>query len=113
MTTEKAVPWEKMNRREFLALSALGAVPCILTSCVSDSPSSVTATPSLAHATPSPAQPTPSPTKPPPPTDADWSTLPRNPQGTLVRPPNPQYSLPYPLYHPPLAHITPAAVRYA
>ncbi|TMD46107.1 MAG: FAD-binding oxidoreductase [Chloroflexi bacterium] len=112
MTTEKAVPWEKMNRREFLALSALGAVPCILTSCVSDSPSSVTATPSLAHATPSPAQPTPSPTKPPPLTDADWATLARNLQGTLVRPDNPQYSIAYQLYDPRFDYIKPAAVAY-
>ena len=112
MTTEKAVPWEKMSRREFLALSALGAVPCILTSCVSDSPSSVTATPSLAHATPSPAQPTPSPTKPPPLTDADWATLARNLQGTLVRPDNPQYSIAYQLYDPRFDYIRPAAVAY-
>src|SRR6266567_2999968 len=112
MTTEKAVPWEKMNRREFLALSALGAVPCILSACVSDSPSSVTATPSPVHATPSPAQPTPSPTKPPPLTDADWAALARNLQGTLVRPDNPQYPVAYQLYDPRVDYIRPAAVAY-
>src|SRR2546423_15256894 len=119
MTTEKAVPWEKMNRREFLALSALGAVPCILTACVSGSPSSITATPGLAHvtpspvhATPSPAQPTPNPTKPPPLTDADWAALARNLQGTLVRPDNPQYPIAYQLYDPRFDYIRPAAVAY-
>lgn len=112
MTSEKAVPWEKMNRREFLVLSALGAVPYILTSCGSGTQGSATATPGSHHVTPSPTQATPSPTQPPPLTDADWAALAKSLQGTLVRPDSPQYPVAYQLYDPRFDYIRPAAVAY-
>ncbi len=103
---------EKLSRRKFLALSALGvwSLPGVLAACQSGSgPSSVTPAPS--RATPGPS-PTPSPTKQPLPTAADWAALASSLQGTLVQQGSPQYQAAYKLYSPRFDGIRPAAIAY-
>ncbi len=112
MTITSAISSRKLNRREFLALSVLGAVPCILSAC-QNGPSgnaSVTPTPSRAPQ-PSPTQ-KPSPTAQPSPTDADWATLASSLQGTLVRPNSPGYATALQLFDPRFDSIKPAAIAY-
>src|SRR5947209_9521590 len=106
MTTEDTLPPQKINRREFLALSVLGTLPCILAACQSGTPGSSNATPT-SHVTSRP-----SPTRQPSPTDADWKMLARNLQGTLVRPDSPRYPGAYRLFSPRFDNIRPAAVAY-
>jgi hypothetical protein len=117
MTPENVLPLAKMNRRRFLALSALGALPCMLSACGmpgSDntpqtlSPIGTTPT-SNASRTPTLS---PSPTRPPSPTEADWKTLAKNLQGTLVRPDSSQYATASQLFHPRFDSIRPAAIAY-
>jgi len=104
---------EKMSRRKFLALSALGAVPCVLAACQSGSPGTAGVTPSSGHPSPGPSSTlNPSPTRQPLPTDADWASLASSLQGTLVRPGSPQYQAAYKLYSPRFDGIHPAAVAY-
>lgn len=100
MTTEHALPPATMNRREFLALSALGALSSILPACQSSTPSSSNITPNL------------SPSKQPSPTDADWKALAKSLQGTLIRPDNPQYPTALQLFNPRFDNIRPAAIAY-
>src|SRR5579863_5142667 len=109
MSTENDFLAQKMNRRDFLTLSALGVLPCMLTACLAGTPfsGSVSPTPD-----PSIAVPSPSPTRPPTPTDADWKMLASSLQGTLVRPGSPQYPTAIQLFQPSFDRIKPTAVAY-
>ena len=117
MTPENGLPQTKMNRRRFLALSALGALPCMLSACgipgADNTPQTLIpiGTTPASHASRTPT-PSPSPTKPPSPTDADWKTLAKNLQGTLVRPDSSQYATASQLFHPRYDSIRPAAIAY-
>lgn len=101
-----------MNRREFLALSVLGAVPCILTACQNGSsgPVNVAPTPSSTRDL-SPTQQA-SPTRPPSPTDADWAALAASLQGPLIRPRSSSYPVALQLFDPRFDSIKPAAIAY-
>jgi len=92
---------EQIDRRDFLALCAAGALPGLLAACQGSSAS--------ANATPT-AQSTrlPSPT----PGRADWSELARSLQGTLVLPGSPQYSTALQLFDPRFDAVQPAAIAY-
>jgi FAD/FMN-containing dehydrogenase len=104
---------EKMSRRKFLALSAMGALPCVLAACQSGTPGTTSVTPSPSHTSRGPSStPGPSPTGQPLPTDADWAALARSLQGTLVRPDSPQYLTAYQLYSPRFDGIRPEAIAY-
>ena len=96
------VPPEEMNRREFLTLCVLGALPGLLAACQAGPSSSGNATPS----------PSPSPTRQPSLTGADWSALDRNLQGTLIRPDSPQYPAARQLFDPRFDSVLPAAIAY-
>ena len=112
MTTTRANASRKMNRREFLALSVLGAVPCILSACQNGIPgtSNITPTP-FSTRQPSPTQ-QPSPTRKPLPTDADWAALAASLQGTLIRLGSPRYPVALQLFDPRFDSIKPAAIAY-
>ena len=113
MTTEDMLLLEKMGRRKFLALGALGALPCVLVACQSGTPGPVAVTPSPGHVSPSPSPtPVPSPTVQPSPVEADWTALARSLQGTLVRPNSPRYQTAYQLYSPRFDGIRPTAIAY-
>lgn len=109
MDTENDFLAEKLNRREFLALSALGVLPFMLTACQGGTTvaGSVSTTPG-----PSKAVPSPTPTRPLTPTDADWQMLASSLRGTLVRPNSPQYLTAIQLFQPSFDRIRPAAVAY-
>src|SRR5579884_84971 len=110
------VPPLEMNRRTFLKLCALGAVPGFLAACGGGVPISNDIS---SRPTPRPS-PTvqPSPTKQPAPTphssptDADWSALARSLQGNLIRPDNPRYPVAHQLFNPRFDSILPAAIAY-
>ncbi len=104
MTKENAFQLEKMNRREFLTLSALGALSYLLAACQVGTPGTATTTPT--------ATPSPSPTTQPSPTEADWLALARSLQGTLVRPGSPQYAPARQLFDPRFDSVRPAAIAY-
>src|ERR1700736_3057698 len=107
MTIEDMLLLEKVSRRKFLALGALGALPCVLAACQSGTPGPVSMTPT--HTSPGPTS---SPTGQPLPTDADWAALASSLQGTLVRPGSPQYQAAYKLYSPRFDGIRPEAIAY-
>jgi FAD/FMN-containing dehydrogenase len=111
MTIEETISSMKMRRREFLALSVVGALPGLLTGCLSDTTGSGTPTPaaSVGHATA-----TPSPTKQPSstPSSADWSQLAQSLQGTLVLPGSSQYPTALQLFDPQFDGVHPAAIAY-
>ncbi len=111
MTTEDMLQLEKMSRRKFLALGALGALPCVLAACQSGTLGPVSVTPSPSHVLPSPSS-IPSPTMQPSPVEADWAALARSLQGTLVRPDSPQYLTAFQLYSPRFDGIRPEAIAY-
>src|SRR5258706_5635527 len=112
MTTTRANASRKMNRREFLALSVLGAVPCILSACQNGMPGTSNITPApCSTRQPSPTQ-QPSPTRKPLPTDADWAALAASLQGTLIRPDSPRYPVALQLFDPHFDNIKPAAIAY-
>jgi hypothetical protein len=91
----------EMNRREFLALGILGALPSILVACQSGTPVvNPTATPHF------------NPTMQPSPTDADWSALARSLEGTLIRPDSPQYATASQLFDPRFDNVRPVAIAY-
>src|SRR5450759_4794305 len=113
MTAEDMLLLEKMSRRKFLALSAMGALPCVLAACQSGTPGTTSVTPSPSHTSRGPSStPGPSPTGQPLPIDADWAALARSLQGTLVRPDSPQYLTAYQLYSPRFDGIRPEAIAY-
>src|ERR1051326_1550633 len=90
MTIDDLLLLEKMSRRKFLALSALGALPGVLAACQSGTPGPTQVTPT--HVLPSPTStPGSSPTGQPVLTEADWVALANSLQGTLVRPGGSQY----------------------
>src|SRR5579872_254268 len=99
---------ERMSRREFLALCAVGALPGLLISCESSPSQTSNGTPT---AKPSPTQQV-SPTQPPTPTNADWSALAGSMHGTLVRPNNSQYPVARQLFIQSFDSVMPAAVAY-
>jgi FAD/FMN-containing dehydrogenase len=92
----------EMKRREFLTLCGAGALSSLLAACQFGPSSSGNATPTP-HST---AQPSPVPT------NADWLTLARSMQGTLVRPDNPQYTRARQLFDPRYDSVHPAAIAY-
>ena len=101
-----------MNRREFLALSVLGAVPCILTACQNGMPGSSHITPTpFSTQQRTPTQP-PSPTQPPTPTNADWAALAASLQGTLIRPGSSRYPVALQLFDPRFDSVKPTAIAY-
>ncbi|GAC1623743.1 MAG: FAD-binding oxidoreductase [Ktedonobacteraceae bacterium] len=89
-----------MQRREFLALCALGVLPGILAACQNGPSTVINATPSQ------------SPTRQPTPTDSDWSALAKSLKGTLVRPNSSQYALARQLFDPRYDSVQPAAIAY-
>jgi len=91
-----------LTRRQFLALSALGALPGLLAACQSG-PAPVS------HATTVPSR-VPSPSPLPPPAESDWSALASSLQGTLIRPDSPQYPIARQLFDPRFDTIQPAAI---
>src|SRR5690348_12716678 len=105
-TTSAAVPAEqidhqtddqvdpKIDRREFLALCAAGALHTVLAACQSNTPSSGNVTPTATSTR------RPSPTVQPSPVNADWAALAAQLQGTLVRPNSPQYATARQLFSP-------------
>src|SRR5947209_7615504 len=111
MTRTKAISSHKMNRREFLALSALGAVPCILSACQNgmSGPVNVAPTPFSTGQLSSTQQPSPTQL---PPTNADWSALAASLQGTLIRPNSSGYPVALQLFDPRFDSIKPAAIAY-
>ena len=112
MTVEETISALKLRRREFLALSVMGALPGLLTGCLGDTTTgsgTPTPTASVGHATA-----TPSPAKQPPstPTSADWSQLAQSLQGTLVLPGSSQYPTALQLFDPQFDTIHPTAIAY-
>ena len=100
-----AVRSEEMNRRDFLKLCAVGALPGVLASCQSgQSKPGVTTLLSPARS--------PSPTRQPSPTSTDWSELARSLQGTLVRPDSPYYPTARQLFNPRFDSVQPAGIAY-
>ncbi|MDQ6661733.1 MAG: FAD-dependent oxidoreductase, partial [Chloroflexota bacterium] len=101
-----AITSEEMNRREFLKLCALGALPGFLAACQvgSSSTGNVTPTPS--------GRPSPTPSPAPSLTEADWSALAKSLQGTLVRPSSSQYPIALQLFDPRFDNMRPAAIAY-
>ena len=100
-----AVPAEEMNRRDFLKLCAVGALPDLLATCQSG--------PSKPGVTnlPSPTRP-PSPTRQPSPTGTDWSELASSLKGTLIRPDSPYYPTARQLFNPRFDSVQPAGIAY-
>ncbi len=101
---------ETLNRREFLALCALGGLPGLLSACQGASPkgSNVTLRPGKRSSPSAQA----SPTRQPAATSNDWSELSRSLQGTLIRPGSPQYQTARQLFDPRFDHVFPAAIAY-
>ena len=89
----------EMNRRDFLKLCVMGALPGMLAAC-QDGQSKPNST----------KQPTP--TRKQSPTGNDWSELARNLQGTLVRPDNSYYATASQLFNPRFDSVQPAAIAY-
>ncbi len=103
---EKPDSPEGMHRREFLALCALGLLPEVLAACQDGASSTAVASSTSTQ----PAQS--SPTKQSTPTNADWATLAKSLQGTLVRPNDAQYTTARQLFDPRYDSVLPAAVAY-
>src|SRR6516162_6390501 len=94
----------EIPRRRFLSLSILGVVPAFLAACRSAPPKSATV-----------LSPTPRPTAtthPLPPTDADWSSLGTNLQGSLIRPSMPAYMTAHQLFNARFDDVQPMAIAY-
>src|SRR6185312_6692194 len=89
---------EEINRRKFLMLCVLGALPSLLADCQTGSPSPVNATPSLPPPTPV--------------TSVDWPTLAKKLQGTLVQPDSTQYPTALQLFDPRFDSTHPAGIAY-
>jgi FAD binding domain/Berberine and berberine like len=108
--TEEAVErpslWQKLKRREFLALCALGTLPGVLAACQS------TTTPSSANKPTATPTRQPSPTPRPTPGAADWTALGNSLQGTLVRPGNAQYPTALQLFSERFDNVQPAGIAY-
>ena len=100
----------EMNRREFLALGALGSLTGLLAACQDGSAVSATTTPNATRPH-SPTQP-PSPTRPPSLTNSDWTTLANSLKGPLVRPGSSQYAVARRLFDPRFDGVSPMAVAY-
>lgn len=111
MTIEDMLLLEKMSRRKFLVLSALGVLPGALIACQSGSqgPATVTPTHTLSSPTSTPGS---SPTAQSAPTEADWTALANSLQGTLVRPGGSQYQATYQLYNTRFDGIHPQAIAF-
>src|SRR5579875_2989369 len=92
---------QAISRRAFLALSGLG-VAGLLTACGTSSAHTVKPTPTPAV----------SPTRQVALTEADWSALGRDLQGTLIQPGNPQYAVAHQLFNTRFDNIAPAGVAY-
>ncbi len=107
---EDGVNEQGMNRREFLALGALGSLTGLLAACQSGSSVSTNTTPGVSQQ-PSPTQ-IPSPTRVPTPTSNDWSTLAKSLKGSLVRPGSSQYAVARRLFDPRFDVVMPAAIAY-
>ncbi len=104
---------EKINRRDFLALSALGTLPGLLAACGTQQPPASTGLSASPVKRSSPqSSPSPKPSAQPSPTNADWSALAKSLQGTLVRPGEAQYAAAHQLFDPRFDSIQPAAVAY-
>ncbi|GER90353.1 hypothetical protein KDW_45150 [Dictyobacter vulcani] len=97
----------QVNRREFLALCAVGSMPILLGACQPSASATPGQTSPTAKATLPPA-----PTKAPVLTEADWSTLAKNIKGSLIRPNNVQYATAHQLFDPQFDGIKPAGVAY-
>ena len=95
-----------MHRREFLALCALGTLPGVLAACQDTSSSTAVAKSTSTQSVQS------TPTKPSTLTDADWATLAKSLQGTLVRPDSSQYATARQLFDPRYDSVQPAAIAY-
>ncbi len=113
MAREHTVFTEKMRRREFLALSALGiAMPGALLACADGSTPVNNPTPTATATKAASPTPKPSPTAQATPTSADWAQLAQSLQGTLVLPGNSQYPTALQLFDPRFDSIHPAAIAY-
>src|SRR5579883_919016 len=113
MAREHTVFTEKMRRREFLALSAMGiAMPGALLACADGSTPANNPTPTATATKAASPTPKPSPTAQATPTSADWAQLAQSLQGTLVLPGNSQYATALQLFDPRFDSIHPAAIAY-
>lgn len=93
-----------MNRREFLALCALGALPGALAACQSGPSVTGSATPTRRPAATATHAPTPA--------GADWTALANQLQGTLIRPGSSRYTTAHQLFNTRFDTIQPAAIAY-
>jgi FAD/FMN-containing dehydrogenase len=107
MTTEDVLLLDRMSRRRFLALSAVGSLSCLLAACQSAAPAQVRITPTLTRVPQSP-----SPTVQPSPSGADWTALANSLQGTLVRPGSPLYQAAHQLYSTRFDGVYPQAIAF-
>jgi FAD/FMN-containing dehydrogenase len=105
-TTKEFIPEGGMQRREFLALCAMGLLPGVLAACQDGSSSTAGANSTSTQAAQS------TPTKQSGPTDADWAALAKSLRGTLVRPTSPQYATARQLFDPRYDSVHPAALAY-
>ncbi len=97
---------EGMPRREFLALCALGLLPGVLAACQDGTSATAGAGSMVTQSVQSNS------TKQASPTDADWTTLAKSLQGTLVRPSSSQYTTARQLFDPRYDSVHPAAIAY-
>src|SRR5436305_11563078 len=88
-----------MDRREFLTLCTLSAVPSLLDACQSSEATQTSQATLAPTGTASAGKP-------------DWSALAKSLQGTLILPNNPQYTVAHQLFDPRFDHILPAAIAY-
>ena len=98
----------EMNRREFLALGAVGSLTGLLAACQGGSSASANTT-ATGQASPTRQA---SPTHVPSPTNNDWAALAKSLKGPLVRPGNSQYPVARRLFDPRFDGVMPAAIAY-
>ena len=106
MTLKTMIASRKMNRREFLALSAISTLSAMIAACQGQTAHGADPTPTARPKV------TPSPTVQLTPTSTDWSALASNLQGTLVLPSSANYATALQLFDTQFDSIHPAAIAY-
>lgn len=106
MTLKKMIASRKMNRREFLAFSAISTLSAMIAACQGQTAHGADSTPTTRPKV------TPSPTVQLTPSSTDWSALSSNLQGTLVLPNSANYATALQLFDTQFDSIHPAAIAY-
>lgn len=106
MTLQKMIMSRKMNRREFLALSAIGTLSAMIAACQGQTVHGADPMPTVRPKV------TASPIIQTAPTNADWSAFASNLQGKLVLPDNANYATALQLFDTQFDSIHPAAIAY-